>query len=235
MALYEIEGDEAFYKLKNNFPNYQFHITEGPEVQEILVAVRGGLNAFFTQKLEFKSGGTHLRPGALLTITQSGKDYPILFLHTKSGNDPKGFGLRDDMLFRALNFKKNVLDKVAAKGGNAPVNFIFMGDLNTMGMQYPFKKSISGIQEITHLQNRTKKFGMKPLTKTHPFTWSNGSTSFIGDSNLDHVIAATHLKFKKFSGKEVKVIGWPETKSKIDKDKWIKDYSDHAIMYMEVL
>lgn len=235
IALYEIEGEEAFYHLRDQFPGYQFHITEGPQVQEILVAVRGGMDAFFTQKVEFKSGGTHLRPGALLTITRSGKQYPVLFLHTKSGNDPKGFGLRDDMLLRALNFKRKVLDKAAAANGTGPVNYLFMGDLNTMGMKYPYQKDISGTLEITHLTKQTKKYGMKVLTKTHPNTWSNGTTSTIPDSNLDHVVASDHMKFKLFSGSEVKLTGWPEATTAAAKNKWIKDYSDHAILYMEVM
>lgn len=235
MALYEIEGNEAFYNLKDHFPGYQFHITEGAQVQEILVAVRGGISAFFTQKLEFKSGGTHLRPGALLTVTKEKKEYPLLFLHTKSGNDPKGFGLRDDMLFRALTFKKKILDKVAKKNGTSPVNYLFMGDLNTMGMKYPYKKDISGSMEITHLQNKTKKFSMRPLSKSYPSTWSNGSKSSIPDSNLDHVIAADHLVFKQFSGSEVKLYGWPEMTKVAEKDKWIKEYSDHSIMFLEVV
>jgi endonuclease/exonuclease/phosphatase family metal-dependent hydrolase len=233
IALYEIEGAEAFNNLRDAFPGYQFHITEGPQVQEILVGVRGGINAFFTQKVEFKSGGTHLRPGALLTISKSGKNYPILFLHTKSGNDPKGFGLRDDMLQRALDFKK-VLDTAAKKSGLAPVNYLFMGDLNTMGMRYPYKKDIDATIEITHLEKRTAKYGMRPLKKSNSATWSNGSKSSIPDSNLDHVIASDHLKFKKISGNEVQLVGWPEQKSVAAKDKWIGEYSDHAALYFEI-
>jgi len=233
MALYEIEGSEAFKNLKDHFPGYQFHITEGPQVQEILVAVRGGINAFFTQKVEFKSGGTHLRPGALLTISKGGKEYPILFLHTKSGNDPKGFGLRDDMLTRALEFKK-VLDKAAQKNSNQNANYLFLGDLNTMGMKYPYQKSISDAIEINHLQKRTARFNMKPLTKSHPKTWSNGSRSSIPDSDLDHVVAADHLRFKKFGGSDVKLIGWPEKATATEKDKWVGQYSDHAILYLEI-
>ena len=80
-----------------------------------------------------------LRPGALLTVTVAGKNYPILFLHTKSSNTPVGLGLRDDMFRRALKFKAT-LDKAvkAQTGSNAPANYMFLGDLNTMGMKYLF-------------------------------------------------------------------------------------------------
>lgn len=57
-------------------PGYQFHITEGRQTQEILVGVRNKFTAFFTQRLEFTGGNTFLRPGALLTLSVEGEDYP---------------------------------------------------------------------------------------------------------------------------------------------------------------
>jgi hypothetical protein len=68
----------------NQMASYQFHITEGPQVQEILVGVKKSFTAFFTQKVEFKSGVSILRPGALLSMHLDGEDYTILFLLTKS-------------------------------------------------------------------------------------------------------------------------------------------------------
>ena len=97
-ALYEVEGKEVFTALVSKMPGYTFHITEGPQVQEIMLGVKSSLTAFFTQKTEFKSGLWALRPGALLTLTIAGEQYPILVLHTKSGVEPLGLGLRDDML-----------------------------------------------------------------------------------------------------------------------------------------
>ena len=114
-ALYEVEGKDVFGELVARMPGYQFHITEGPQVQEILVGVRSGFTAFFTQKIEFKSGNSAMRPGALLTLTVAGQSYPILFLHLSSGPDPRGWGLRDDMLERALEFRRT-LQASAAPG-----------------------------------------------------------------------------------------------------------------------
>lgn len=134
-ALYEVEGKEVFDALVSKMPGYTFHITEGPQVQEIMLGVKSSLTAFFTQKTEFKSGLWALRPGALLTLTIAGEPYPILFLHTKSGVEPLGLGLRDDMLNRALDFKK-VLEKTA----QGPVHYLFLGDLNTMGIRRPYDR-----------------------------------------------------------------------------------------------
>lgn len=239
-ALYEVEGAEIFQALVTAMPSYTFHITEGPQVQEILVGVREGLSAFFTQKVEFRSGVTSLRPGALLAITLGAQHYPILFLHTKSGSDPRGLGLRDDMLIRACDFRK-VLDK--ASGGIGKANYIFLGDLNTMGMKYRYVKGrdINQEEELLKLAEQAKRSNMRMLAKDEPATWSNGSTSNLKPSNLDHVIAARHLSFKSWSNTlnsgvtpEVSVRGWTKESTPAKQDQWLKNYSDHALLYFEV-
>ena len=235
IGLYEVEGSEVFGEVTAKFPGYTFQITEGPETQEILVGVKSNLSAFMTQKIEFKSGSRYMRPGLLLTVTISGKQYSILFLHLASSNEPRGFGLRDDMAVRAIKFRK-ILDKAA--GGNA--NYIFLGDLNTMGLEYPYDKDIASTTELKRWDSRAKKYyDLRRLIKTHDISWSNGSTSSIPDSNLDHVYASEHLMFKQFnkigSGKaDVSVRGWVDAKTNAEKDKWIKDYSDHSLLFLEV-
>lgn len=133
-SLYEVSGREVFAELSSLFPRYTFQITEGPQTQEILVGVRDSLTAFITQKVQFKAGATYMRPGLLVTITINGLNYCLLFLHLTSGTNPRGMGLRDDMLTRAIKFRK-VLDSAA--GGKGLANYIFLGDLNTMGLEYP--------------------------------------------------------------------------------------------------
>ncbi|GAB1260344.1 endonuclease/exonuclease/phosphatase family protein [Aurantivibrio plasticivorans] len=238
IAIYEVVGKEVFQSVSQALPNYQFHITEGPQTQEILIGVKQGLSAFFTQKTEFKSGNSSLRPGALLTITKDGASYPLLFLHLKSLTTPRGFGLRDDMIQRSLDFKKT-LDKALAEidSSDNPANFIAMGDLNTMGMNLSYsKKDISGIEEIERLDQRMKpkSISMRRLSKSADATWWPGSNSSYSPSNLDHVLAASHLKFKNFSGAEVDVRGWTEAATDTDKDKWAEKFSDHALLYFEV-
>lgn len=232
-ALYEVEGAAVFSALVNEMPGYTFHITEGPQVQEILVGVRHGLTAFFTQKIEFKSGTTAMRPGALLTITLDGVYYPLLFLHTASGNDPRGLGLRDDMLVRACEFRKT-LDKAA--GASKRANYIFLGDFNTMGMIYEYIKGrdILPKDELEKLAKEAKRRKMRILNKTAPATWSNGNASKIPPSNLDHVVAADHLVFAQFNQRDVDVRGWPQQPTPEEQDQWISQYSDHGLLYFEV-
>lgn len=228
-ALYEVEGKVVINQLFKLMPGYNFHITEGEQAQEILVGVRSGITCFFTQRTEFKSGNTYLRPGALLTINKGGENYTILFLHTKSGSSPIGLGIRDDMFERAIEFKK-ILDKKSP----AKTSYMFLGDLNIMGMRYPFNKNINSDIELKKLSLEAKKVGMRVLPKNHP-TWWNGPKSELPPADLDQIVASTTLKFMKFNGSEVDVRGWTQLDDEKEKQKWIKNYSDHALLYIEVV
>ncbi|MFM9963133.1 MAG: endonuclease/exonuclease/phosphatase family protein [Planctomycetaceae bacterium] len=238
-GLYEVEGATVFSALVDKMPNYTFQITEGAETQEILVGVKKTLTAFITQKTEFRSGTTHMRPGQLVTITKNGKNYALLFLHLASGTDPRGMGLRDDMLERALDFRKT-LDN--AEGGAGKARYLFLGDLNTMGMKYLFDRSILAEIELKKLDKFASKptIAMRRLPKTHDATWFNGSTSSIPPSNLDHVFASSNLSFKKFPRPvtaepvEVDVRGWVNEPTDAKKDDWIGKFSDHSLLYFEI-
>lgn len=231
VAIYEVRTPEVFLPLAKAMPDYQFHVTEGPQMQEILVGVRKNFSAFVTQKLGFKSGQSALRPGLLVTIQVAGEFYPLLFLHLKSLPDPKGFGLRDDMMRRAFKFR-SVLDKAA---DNDRSNYIFLGDLNTMGFDYPYKEyDISAQNEIKELDRRCVYRKMRRLTKSQSLTWWNGSDNYKPGSNLDHVIAADHLQFKNLNGSNVSVRGWPQLDTETKQKAWITKYSDHGLLYFEV-
>ena len=231
-ALYEVESADVYTTLVEKMPEYHFHITEGPQTQEILVGAKRNLTAFFTQKVEFKSGNTYLRPGALLTIRLDDVDYMLLFLHTKSSSKPIGLGLRDDMFDRAFKFKR-FLDKVTRSANQGPANFIFLGDLNTMGMEYPFKREILVDFELRKLNSGAGRARMRRLGKNKPHTWWNGPGGF-KPSDLDHVIASNHLTFKQFNGSDVDVRGWPSEQTEAEQKAWIDKYSDHALLFFQL-
>jgi hypothetical protein len=237
VAVYEVVGKVVFDEVVKKMPGYQFHITEGQQTQEILVGVKKTFTSFFTQKTEFKSGEAVLRPGALLTLVIDGKNYPLLFLHLKSLRVPKGFGLRDDMTERAIDFRK-VLNKAdAAAGGTGVANFLFLGDLNTMGMNLTYStKDVTGAEEIERLRKRVsqKSAAMTILDKSQPATFWPGSKSTLLPSDLDHVAAADHLEFKKFGGSHVDVRGWVDEATDAEKDAWTRKFSDHALLFFEV-
>ncbi len=232
VAVYEVESKSVFRPIVKAMPQHQFHITEGPQTQEILVGIKRGISAYVTQKLTFKAGQPTLRPGVLVTVCAGGDFYPLVFLHLKSSPEPKGFGLRDDMIRRAFKFR-TALDEVA--GGRGKANYIFVGDLNTMGLDYPYKKhDIAGTDEVKEIARLARYRNMRVLTKNAMHTWWNGSRSTYKPSNLDHVVAADHLKFKTINGAEVDVRGWPKEPTDTKKDAWINRYSDHALLFFEV-
>jgi hypothetical protein len=231
VGIYEVEGSTVFQQVTAKMPDYSFFITEGPQTQEILVGVRKTLSAFVTQRVEFRSGVTVLRPGALVTITLNQVQYCLLFLHLKSLTDPRGFGLRDDQTERALKFR-TVLDNAAADG---QANYIFLGDLNTMGITLTFSpKDLSGPEEIARLEARCPSRKLTVLGKSEPTTFWPGSTSSLPPSNLDHVVASDHLTFKNLDGAAVSVRGWPQEPTDAKKDAWTEKFSDHAMLFFEV-
>jgi endonuclease/exonuclease/phosphatase family metal-dependent hydrolase len=149
-------------------------------------------------------------------------------------------GLRDDMLERAFEFRK-VLDKAA--GGDGKARYIFLGDLNTMGLEYPFDKDIEPAIELRKWDKYAgrARIQMRRLTKTHDATWFNGSGSSLPPSNLDHVYASSNIAFKTFARPadggqaHVSVRGWVDEATPAKKDAWIARYSDHSLLYFEVV
>lgn len=250
-AIYEVEGKIVYEELSDQMPGYTFHITEGKETQEILLGVKKTprFTAFFSQRVTFKSGNEYLRPGALLSVKLDSVIYSLLFLHLKSSTTPLGLGVRDDQLARIGRLKKK-LDKRAVP--NTRANFIALGDFNTMGLDYRGKKyDIPAPAELNKLDKdlKVKSIKMRRLSKTTPNTWSNGSASNYSPSNLDHVVASDHLKFKHWTNKkpvnepdesfkagksEVDVRGWVDKSTIKKQDKWIEKYSDHSYLLFEV-
>ncbi len=233
-ALYEVEGGEVYGAVTTQMPGYSAQITEGPQTQEILVGWKSSINAFMTQRTEFRSGVSMLRPGALLTVSIDSTPWPFLFLHTKSKDDPRGFGLRDAQFSSSFSLMR-ALDRAAKKAGFERSNFIFAGDLNTMGMNYTFSDGdIPDTEEIDRLGKAAAHSSrqMTVLKKNAPATWTSAGGS-LPDSDLDHVVAASHLKFRQFDGAPVDVRGWPKLDEE-DRAQWVMDYSDHALLCFEV-
>lgn len=233
IALYEVEGKDVWRAVMDGLPGYSFFITEGQNTQEILIGVAPGTTAFLTQRIEFQSRDAFMRPGAFLTVRVDGAEYSLLFLHLASMTDGRGFGLRADMTERALKFKQH-LDGIA-KG---KANYMFMGDLNVMGLDYVYGKEgssllhdrVSAEHEIAALGYFAGKADMRVLSKTADFTW-HGSGKM--RSNLDQVVASDQIAFEQFGGKDVDVRGWPQLPD-AEQEKWVEKFSDHALLYFEV-
>ena len=232
-ALYEVEGRDVYGPFMDAFPDHRFHLTEGKQTQEIFVGVHKSLQSFTTQRVEFKTQRDFQRPGLFLTVRHGGANFSFLFLHIKSGDTPESFGLRDAALTHAFSLKK-ALDK--AMGADA--HFVFMGDINTMGVDDPVPYSqdrdFSANQEIARLEHWAGKRKMVVTPKTADTTWWNGSSGY-PLSNLDHVVASNHMDIRQAenAGGGVTVLGWQQKNGQARLD-WIDDYSDHCLLNFEV-
>jgi hypothetical protein len=200
---------------------------------EILVGVRRTIASFVTQREEFRSKVPTLRPGALATLRIGEENYSLLFLHVKSFPDPRSWGLRDDMFKHAASLKRT-LDKIA--GPDQRAHFICLGDLNTMGLNAPHNEisDLTADQEIDVLTRRMRHAKMRKLQKTYPATWWNGKHTY-SPGKLDHVFASEHLAFQKFGDDEVLVVGWPQKDTEVEQRDWIDTFSDHALLYGQVV
>lgn len=230
-AIFEVKGRDVFSALMSRMPSLGFTITESTSPIEILVGVRRSIPSFVTQRDELQSKVPTLRPGALATLRHdSGEDY--VFLHPKSFEAPRDWGLRDDMFAHAASLKRK-LDKVV--GPERRANFIVMGDLNTMGLNAAWnpKSDLEADEEIAFLENRMRSVKMVRLPKTHEASWWNGKEK-PGPSKLDHAFAAEHLRFKHFEGQLIKVIGWPELDDEGERRRWIEAFSDHAMLFGQI-
>jgi hypothetical protein len=233
-AIFEVQGKQVFEELMQAMPTHSFFITENTvqSDMEILVGTRNTIQSFVTQREEFRSMVPTLRPGALATLRIGGLDYALLFIHPKSFDEPRDWGLRDDM-FKHVASLKRTLDRGAAAGETA--RFICLGDLNTMGMSaaYNEKSDLTDAEEIRFLERRMKSVTMRRLSKTHEATWWNGKETQPPGS-LDQAFADASLNFGQIGGKDIQVFGWPEKPTLTEKLAWIAAFSDHALLYGEV-
>lgn len=234
-ALYEVENLSVLELMKDHFPDYAFHITDGPETQEILVGFRnnGMYQPTFVQKREFKAYNPNLRPGACLTLRKSNAYLNLLFLHTDSGTDAAAFGNRAEMFDKVWKMKA-AIDKMAKTG-----HLIVTGDFNTMGLFFPRPAkrnlAIAAEREIEVLGEAGDKASMVLLTKEHVATFNNGRM----ESDLDHVLASSSLKVKDLGTRadgekyQVAVSGWQQLGG-AKRDRFIGDVSDHCALVFEL-
>ena len=149
--------------------------------------------------------------------------------------------MRDAALNHAYNLKK-ALDR--ASGSSA--NYIFLGDLNTMGIDDPVPYSkvldLSPEEEVARIADWAKRRDMLLLSKeptaidgvNKEVTWYNGSSNYT-PTNLDHVVASEHLQIRSQDNGpfNVSVLGWPKL-AQSEWLNWFSKYSDHALLYFEV-
>lgn len=238
-GILEVEKIDILELIEDEFPGYDFGFTEGKDSnnkpnKEILVGWEQGVfdQVTFSQKRQFNLYNPFLRPGALLSFRKGSDWYNVLFLHTDSGTEAKDFGNRYEMFDKVWSLRK-ALDK---KVGNKRERLIAIGDLNTMGLQFPSRRKsdnvIPGIKEIEALEGFAEANDMVRLEKSHDQTWKKLGKNWTSD--LDHVIASNIASFKSLGTRDtdgkpyhVQVSGWND-KPTNQQEAFIEKLSDHA-------
>lgn len=231
-GILEVENADIRKLMETSFPDHDFFLTDGPQLQEILIGCRRGVfdQKLFVQKREYQEGNDKLRPGALLSVRQGAVWTNLLFLHVDSGSDAGAFGNRFD------NFRKvwSLTKALARKSTNEEPRLLVLGDFNTMGLSFPGKKKadqrVAADAEIAGLAELAKKEGLVLLPKSHNATYWSAT---YGESNLDHVLATEDLA-KTITGK-VEVRGWVQESTDAAKKKWTTDVSDHSSSFFGVV
>jgi hypothetical protein len=175
-----------------------------------------------THRPEFSRGFTGaLRPGLLVTVTDGGADYPILFLHLKAADEPLDLGVRvfqhDKAQVENVRFIPTLL--------RSPATMKFAG----------WDVSLDDEKSRIKAMYESQFDRMRMLPKSAPATFWNGPGSTDDPSDIDHVLAASQISFDQDpSGAEVEVLGWPEEPTDAAKQAWITRYSDHALIRFTV-
>ena len=210
LALYEVEGKEVWREVMTAFPKYSFFITEGQNTQEILVGIGPRVTGFLTQKVEFAGRQAYMRPGAFLTVRAAGTDYALLFLHVASDNDPRGFGLRADMIDRAFELQGGPRQR-RRRPGQLHVPGRPQPDGHGLrarqgGRSHPARAGHGAARGLAAgVCGRGRDMRVLPKIAHGDLARATSMTS-----DLDWVVAADHLRFRGFAGgSEVDVRGWP--------------------------
>jgi hypothetical protein len=238
-VILETENIDVINLAREHLPDYDYFITDGPQLQEILIGQKRGVfeQIIFSQKREFQVGNDRLRPGALITAVKDGDFYNLLFLHMDSGTDASAFGNRFEMFGKIENLINSIRKK---SNGNS--RMIVAGDLNTMGMCFPTNtKNNFRVQMEDEIDGFTKiveKYRMILPAKQFDATWKSSSSR--KTSNLDHVIVSEDIALnplgKTPAGKDffVAVDGWQQSQSPEEELHYLNNISDHCMMYFEV-
>jgi len=239
-GLFEVETIDVIQLMQDEFPDYTFGITDGPQSQEILVGWRNGVfdQASFTQKREFDAHNEHLRPGALVSLRNGTVYYNLLYLHTDSGPDAAAFGNRFEMFDRVWKLRTALNKKVLqSNGAITAAHLVVLGDLNTMGLFYPTNTLANALvkapREIEVLGLQAAKVAMRVLSKDEPLTYNSGGSL---KGNLDHVLADVALNFlppEPGAVADVAVRGWPQLQGNARKE-FIANVSDHASLFARI-
>lgn len=232
----EIGSKRAIRNLMmDELSDFDFGITDGAQRIELMAGWKRGMfeQALYTQRREFKARSDGQRPGALLSVKAGGVFTNILFLHTDSGRTMRDYDNRREMFSKISSLRRTL-----AEIEGTTSRFVVMGDLNTMGRNsLPGEDEISSDEEITGLARFMARGDMTLHKKSAPKTFlqyrADGTVEF--ETDLDHVISSDVTQLSEIAdGFKVRVRGWNDLATDVERIEWTETFSDHASIEIEI-
>jgi hypothetical protein len=227
--------------IREQLHGYDISVTDDYGRVELATAWRRGKfdQVIFTQRREFGSDESQLRPGSLVSVLVDGTEYHTLFLYTDGGTSYRDYQDRLDTYDKVWDLKTS-LDEISSAPDGA--RLLVMGDMETVGKRrqgrYP---AVESETEIEDLADQARSVGMRMLSKTHDATTIEvpGGDRPPVLMNLDHALATPNISFGILGGQtgvrsaEVRVSGWTRLDDRT-RDTYVDSISKHAPIYCEI-
>lgn len=187
-----------------------------------------GHNALIEQRNEFSNDKLTERTFPLLRVTSRDFNLAVLAVHTNSGSNPEDLGDRQRAVAKIASLHKTL------QAQNTPL--LVIGDMNTMGNG---SSNFTPTRERTITANMLAAAGLSRLKKNRPHTWHGvGPDKIYPDTDLDHAFLTTAsaqaARLVNTKGEQVRVSGWPDRKTGPQRDHWVRRYSDHAYLVVDI-
>lgn len=179
------------------------------------------------QRNEFSNLTLTERTFPLLRLAGRAFNCAVLAAHTHSGATPADLTQRQKIISKITALHKNL------KAEKTPL--LVLGDMNIMGNG----STLSATREREITASILGKHGMALLPKDSPVTWHGIDRDKIyPDADLDHAFlslpALKQIRPVNDKGALVRVSGWPDWQSPPMRDRWVRRYSDHAYLVIDI-
>lgn len=172
------------------------------------------------QRNEFSDDTLTVRTFPLLRLHGRHGPLAILAAHAKSGST------NENMTKRSRQFGQ--LARLGADLAAQDTPLLVMGDLNTMGNS----GVVNSAREIAIMARIVEQGGLSILPKDKTTTWHGvGPDARFADCDLDHALASAAIATRAST---VRVGGWPTLRSARGRDNWVRRYSDHAYLVVDI-
>lgn len=172
------------------------------------------------QRNEFSDDTLTKRTYPLLRVATPAGGLAILAVHTKSGSKPEAMSQRQTQFGQIAN--------LAVEVGAHGMPVLVMGDMNSMGNG----ADVDGRREIDIMGKIIAQGGLTILPKDKATTWRGiGKDAHYPDADLDHVFLTRSAAHRAST---VRVGGWPHRPTPRGRDRWVREYSDHAYLVVDI-